>query len=155
MTLLALDTSTAACSVCVERADGERFETEPDPARLLAAPAHAVELMPAIDRQLGAAGVAFGELSAIAVGVGPGAYTGLRIGIATARAIAQAHGLMVRPVGSLAALAEGIGAPVSLPIVDARRRELFAALYVDGDARWGPDALRPEALVRRLAASRG
>ena len=66
---------------------------------------------------------------AIAVGVGPGTFTGLRIGIATARALATAAGLPLRRVSSLAALAEGIDHLVRLPLIDARRGEVFAALY--------------------------
>src|SRR5437870_3026662 len=75
------------------------------------------------------AGVEYADLDAVAVGIGPGTFTGLRVGIATARALAGANGLEVRPVSSLRALAEGIDAPARLPLIDARRGELFAALY--------------------------
>ena len=75
------------------------------------------------------AGVEPAELESIAVGVGPGTFTGLRVGIATARALASASGLPLRPVSSLAALAAGIDAPMRLPLIDARRGELFAALH--------------------------
>lgn len=153
-TVLAIDTSTAATAVCVERADGEPFETVPDPAGLLAPPAHARELMPEVLGQMRAAAVTFADLDSIAVGVGPGAYTGLRIGLATARALGQAHGLPLRPVGSLAALAVGIDGPVALPLIDARRGELFAALHLGGEERWAPFVTRTEELVERLASAR-
>ena len=95
-----------------------------------------------------------GDLDAIAVGVGPGTFTGLRIGIATARALASANGLPLRRVSSLAALAAGIDAPLRLPLIDARRGELFGALY-EGDARlWPPFAAPPEELVERAAGGR-
>lgn len=150
MTLLGLDTSTAAASACVLRADGEWFEVAPPPERLGRPPAHASELMPAVAEVMSRADVGWGDLDAIAVGVGPGMFTGLRIGIATARGLARGSGLPLRPVSSLAALAAGIEAPLRLPLIDARRGEVFGALY-EGDERvWPPVAIPPEGLVRRL-----
>ena len=90
MNLLGFDTATAACAVCVVRGDGEAFDETPPAERLADAPAHATELMPAVARALGRAELAFGDLDALAVGVGPGGFTGLRIGIATARGLATA-----------------------------------------------------------------
>jgi tRNA threonylcarbamoyladenosine biosynthesis protein TsaB len=142
--LLGIDTSTAATAVCVLRSDGEAFESVPSVADLSARPSHARELMPRVHGAMGQAGLRFDELGVVAVGVGPGAYTGLRIGIATARAIAQAHELEVSPVDSLAALATGIGTPIALPVIDARRGEVFVALYVDGRERLAPVTHRPE-----------
>ena len=165
MSLLGIDTSTAASAACVLRDDGEVFEVAPDPAALACRPAHAGELMPAVADVMERAGVDYGELGAIAVGVGPGTFTGLRIGVATARALATANGLQLRPVSSLAALAAGIEAEVTgaegapddapslLPVIDAKRGEVFAAEYArGGDRRWGPLALRPEELAKRVRA---
>lgn len=157
MSLLGIDTSTAASAACVVRDDGEAFEVAPEPAALAARPAHARELMPAVADVMESAGLSYGDLDAIAVGVGPGTFTGLRIGIATARALASARGLELRPVSSLAALAAGIeahaGSPWLLPVVDAKRGEVFAALYARGGAEtWGPLALRPEELAERIRA---
>jgi tRNA threonylcarbamoyladenosine biosynthesis protein TsaB len=150
MNLLGFDTATAASSACVLRADGEVFESDVGPDRLSGPPAHARELMPAISEVLERAGVDWPELDAIAVGVGPGSFTGLRIGVATARALAHAGALELRPVSSLAALAAGIDGQVRLPLLDAKRGELFAALY-EGDAeRWPAFTATPEALVERL-----
>lgn len=151
-----MDTSTAACSACVIRADGEAFEHTPPPNRLAGRPAHAQELMPAVAGAMADAGVDWDDLDAIAVGVGPGAFTGLRIGVATARALAAARGLPLRPVSSLAALAAGIGEEPALPLIDARRGELFAALYGGtpdpgtSGPLWEPFVTTPEALARRL-----
>ena len=150
MTLLGLDSSTAASTACVLRADGEAFEVAPPVERLGQPPAHASELMPAIAEAMERAEVAWSDLAAIAVGVGPGAFTGLRIGIATARALATARRIPLRRVSSLAALAAGIEAPVRLPLIDARRGELFAALHRGEDEVWEPFAAPPEELIARV-----
>lgn len=151
MSVLGIDTSTAASAACVLRADGAVFEVEPDPAALSAAPAHARELLPAVAAVMERAGLGYGELVAIAVGVGPGTFTGLRIGIATARALASANGLPLKPVSSLAALAEGIDAELRLPLIDAKRGEVFAALHRAGGERlWGPLAEPPERIAERI-----
>jgi tRNA threonylcarbamoyladenosine biosynthesis protein TsaB len=150
VTLLGIDTSTPAAVACVLRSDGEAFEVAPSAAHLDQPPAHARELMPAVADAMDRAGVDWGDLDAIAVGVGPGTFTGLRIGIATARALATAAGLALRPVSSLAALAAGIEAPVRLPLIDARRGEVFAALFEGVRELWPPFAATPEDLVTRL-----
>ena len=150
--VLGLDTSTAASAACLLRGDGQAFEVAPEPAALLAPPAHARELMPAVARVVEASGVGFEGVDAVAVGRGPGTFTGLRIGIATARALAGVRGVPVHPVSSLAALAAAGGAPLVLAVVDARRGEAFAALYQDGAERWAPFAAGPEALAGRVRA---
>ena len=153
MNILGIDTSTASSSACLLRGDGAVFEHEPDrvePGRR----AHAQELLPAAARVLESSGLDWPELEAIGVGVGPGGFTGLRIGIATARALAAAAGAELRPVSSLAALAEGIemsDPPVPrLPLIEAGRGELFAALYEGSQERWAPFAARPEDLAGRV-----
>jgi tRNA threonylcarbamoyladenosine biosynthesis protein TsaB len=149
MTIVGFDTSTAATSACVLRADGEAFEHVPDPTRLFDPPGHSRELLPAVEDLMTRAGVGWGDVRAVAVGVGPGAFTGLRIGVATARALATAAGIRVHPVSSLAALAAGIGAPVALPLIDARRGEVFGALYRGGEPVLGPFVARPEEAAGR------
>jgi len=151
VTLLGIDTSTSASAACVLRADGASFEVEPSPERLAAGPAHARELMPAVAEVMERAELDFGDLEAIAVGVGPGTFTGLRIGIATARALASASGLLLRPVSSLAALAEGIDGELRLPLIDARRGELFGALHgAAGEVVWPPFVAAPELVAERV-----
>jgi tRNA threonylcarbamoyladenosine biosynthesis protein TsaB len=152
LSLLGIDTSTAATAVCLLRDDGESFEVEPEVGALTRSPAHGRELMPAVARVLELGGTRFGDLDAIAVGRGPGGFTGLRIGIATARALAQATGLRLRGVSSLAALAAGIRAPLALALIDARRGELFAALHERGEERWPPFAAAPELVIERVRA---
>jgi tRNA threonylcarbamoyladenosine biosynthesis protein TsaB len=150
LSILGIDTATAASAVCVLRSDGAVFEVEPPAARLSERPAHAAELMPAVVRCMDDSGVGWGELEAIAVGVGPGMFTGLRIGIATARGLSRSSGVELRPVSSLAALAAGAGGGPVLASIDARRGEVFAALYDDAETLWEPSATEPEALVEHL-----
>jgi tRNA threonylcarbamoyladenosine biosynthesis protein TsaB len=145
--VLGIDTATATISVGVLRSDGGAFESLPEPSEQSRRPGHARELLPAVAAQMRASGLGFAELDSVAVGVGPGGYTGLRIGVATARALAQAHALPVRPVGSLAALAAGVEATAALPVLDARRGEVFAALYVAGEEVWPAFVTSPEALA--------
>jgi tRNA threonylcarbamoyladenosine biosynthesis protein TsaB len=100
-------------------------------------PAHTTELLPEILMALESADIGFADLEQVVVGVGPGAFTGLRIGVATARAIASARGIPLVPVSSLATLEFGAfhQGPV-LPVIDARRSEFF--YRVDGRDAVGP-----------------
>lgn len=113
---------------------------------------------------LAVAGVGLDQLDRIVVGVGPGGFTGLRIGIATALALGQALAVDVEGASSLEALALGIGRAVPAgalvaPVIDARRREVFAALYrVDGDALdtvMEPAAVPAAEIADRIAESAG
>lgn len=153
MNLLGIDTSTPASAACVLRSDGEAFEVVPGLAELTGSPAHARDLMPRVADVIERAGIGYGELDAVAVGVGPGSFTGLRVGIATARALASAAGFGVIPVSSLHALAEGIDAPIRVPLVDARRGELFGAILGGpGDAS-EPFVAPPEEVAERVRSA--
>jgi tRNA threonylcarbamoyladenosine biosynthesis protein TsaB len=161
MTLVGFDTSMTVTAACVIPSSGEPVTTPPpSPERLLGPPAHSAELLPTLADLLERAGTVWDEVTAIAVGVGPGTFTGLRIGIATARALAQGLGVPLHPVSSLEALAAGIaagtgappGAPV-LPLIDAKRGQVFASLHMAGEPlgrEWGPLALSPEELEERI-----
>jgi tRNA threonylcarbamoyladenosine biosynthesis protein TsaB len=161
VTIVGFDTSLPVTAACVLRLDGRSFSTPPPTLeRLFGPPDHSAELLPSLAALLGEAGVDWCEVRRIAVGVGPGTFTGLRIGVATARALASALGVEVSPVSSLAALSAGIAgwsdeydSPL-LPLIDARRRQVFAALYHSGPAlapEWGPLALDREELLARVA----
>jgi len=128
MNVLGFDTATSATAVCVVRADGAVFEVEPPVERLSQPPGHARELMPGVDHVMREAGLGFADLDALAVGIGPGGFTGLRIGIATAHGIAHAAGTPLHPVLSLEALAAGVTplqAGDTFPLIDARRNEVY------------------------------
>jgi tRNA threonylcarbamoyladenosine biosynthesis protein TsaB len=143
--VLGMDTSTAATSACVLRADGAEFPVDPPVARLFEPPGHSRELMPAVTEAMERAGLGWDDLDAIAVGVGPGTFTGLRIGVATARALAHGRGAALHPVSSLAALAAGVDeAAQALPLIDARRGELFGALYEGERELVGAFVARPD-----------
>ncbi len=159
MTIVGFDTSMPATTACVI-ADGREpiSSPVPDAARLAAAPDHSAELLPLLARLLDQAGSGWDEVRAIAVGVGPGTFTGLRIGVATARGLAQGLGVPLHPVSSLEALAAGLvggaapGRPL-LALIDAKRRQVFASLYRAGESlerEWGPLALDREELLARV-----
>lgn len=151
--ILGVDTATSAAAVAVARGD-ELLDERLAGARAGGRPQHATVLLQEIEDAVAGAG-GWDRVALIGVGVGPGTFTGLRIGIATARALAQARGLPVAPVSSLAALARGIDGRdperPRLAAIDARRGEAFAALYgADGTTIWEPFVAAPEALAERL-----
>lgn len=130
MLILAFETATAACTVAVTRNDDLLAEFTLHVPR-----AHSTRLMPLIDQAVGESGVDKLDIDAIAVGVGPGSFTGLRIGLATAKALGHALDKPVVGVPTLQAIAFGTGAQMGMvvPMVDARRGEVFAAVYAVGD----------------------
>jgi tRNA threonylcarbamoyladenosine biosynthesis protein TsaB len=157
-TILGFDTATADTAVAVTR-DGELAAERRGGPGAGERPSHAAVLLGEIEACVADAG-GWERVELIAVGIGPGTFTGLRVGIATARALGQARGLPVAPVGSLEALARGIGdrgpGRPRLAAIDARRGEMFAALYdAFGSEVLAPEAISPEALAERLASVPG
>jgi tRNA threonylcarbamoyl adenosine modification protein YeaZ len=101
---------------------------------------HAELLTPAIQGVLADAGVAMGDLGAVVTGLGPGPFTGLRVGVVTAVALADARGLPVVGVCSL----DAIGSGARTVVTDARRKEIYWATYADDGSRLtGPDVDKP------------
>ena len=144
MLLLGLDTATSATSVAAYDGTDVRGEITTVDARR-----HAELVGPAINDLLRNSGVAAGDITAVAVGVGPGPYTGLRVGVATAVALADALGVPVHGVCTLDVLDRqaGHGEPLTV-VTDARRREVFWATYDAAGARTaGPFVSRPAAVA--------
>ena len=156
MIVVGVDTATTATVAGVLDRSGTVTEVRDDPAPGVR-PAHANRLLGAAEEALERAGLGWDEVERIAVGVGPGSFTGLRIGIATARALAQARGLPLVGVSSLAALARGAGgeADIVLAVLDARRGEAFTAAWRGGSLVLPAAALSPEDLAERVAALQG
>jgi tRNA threonylcarbamoyladenosine biosynthesis protein TsaB len=145
--LLAFDTATPATVVALVTGS-LRLEArhDPEPGER---PQHASQVLELARGLLDEAGLAFTDLDRIAVGTGPGTFTGLRIGVATARALAQGTGAELVGVSTLRALAAA-AAPsgATLAVLDARRGEAFVAGWRGGEEVIPPAAVTPELLGR-------
>ncbi len=156
--LIGLDTATPDTAVAARNARGLVWETAVPPRGGSARPVHATALPGLLERAADELG-GWANVGRLAVGVGPGSFTGLRIGVATARGFAQALGLEVAAVSTIDALAAGIGeipgaqGRSRLAVLDARRGEVYAALYgPSGAAVWAVELHAPEALGERVSA---
>jgi len=157
MIILASDTSAGIGSVAVRNSDGEVVLVEMDASR-----PHSETLLPAVEEVLSLAGLVRRDVQAIAVGTGPGAFTGLRVGLATFKGWACASRLPLLPVPSLDAVAfsslkEGKEVIV---LADARKGEVYACRYGSLDirglpVRHGKTELVPVGEVRCWADSSG
>lgn len=140
MLILALDTSTDACGVAL--AEGETLLVE----YVERGGVHSARVLPLAEAALAAAGRGRHDLAGVAVTVGPGSYTGLRIGLATAKTLGFALGVPTVGITSLEAMAHAGGVRDGLvcPMIDARRKRVYTAIY-----RWdGPElAVREEPCV--------
>lgn len=146
MILLAIDTAASLCAACVyDTADAERGRSVLDLGK-----GHAERLMEVIARALGEAGVGYADLDAIAVSVGPGSFTGVRVGVATARGLALALRIPAVGVTTLEALAAEalLAHPGSAVIaaIDAGRGQVYLQRFAgDGKAVDEPAVLATEA----------
>lgn len=152
MIVLGIETATAACGVALVGADG-LLGTIQIAARLV----HSERLVPMIDALFAESGVRRTDLQGVAVSQGPGSFTGLRIGVTTAKAIALALGLPVVGVPTLAALAANAGPAAGLvwPAIVAKRDEVYGAVYAGGEEPrplGEPWACPPDELLARAAA---
>ncbi len=176
MLVLALDTSTPLITVTLATVNPGPIVTPLAHAEFDNAFAHAEQLMPLTQATLARAGRRLPELDAVVVGVGPGPFTGLRVGISTAAALGDGLGVPVYPVPShqgLAAAArsaatarsaaarrvevEGAGhepaVATYLVVTDARRKEVFVTAFEGLHPVFGPTAVSPAALTKSLAAN--
>jgi tRNA threonylcarbamoyl adenosine modification protein YeaZ len=154
--VLVLDTATPAVTAAVVLVDPT--VTGSTGVRALAvrsvtdARAHGELLAPAVSAVLAAAGVGGRDLGAIVAGVGPGPFTGLRVGLATAASIGQALSAPTYGVCSLDAIGTASRA-ATLVATDARRKEIYWAVYRGGVALTQPAVNRPERVAELLAGS--
>lgn len=147
MLLLALDTATPVVTVALH--DGRAVVARADAE---GATAHGELLAPAIRDVLAEAGAAAGDLTDVAVGVGPGPFTGLRVGIVTALTLASTLGLRAHGVCTLDVIAAAVpdAADPFLVATDARRREVYWARYAGGRRLDGPQVATPADLAARF-----
>jgi tRNA threonylcarbamoyladenosine biosynthesis protein TsaB len=150
MAVLAFDTATASTVVGLLYSDGTLVEARHDPPPG-GRPEHAPRLLPLVHELV----EDWDAVQCLGVGIGPGSFTGLRIGIASARALAQGRGLPLVGAGTLEVLARHLASThdgTSLAVLDARRGEAFAAAWRNGAELLAPSALAPQALGEQVAA---
>ena len=153
MKVLAIDTSQAAVCACIMGDDGALLAHEVLPMTR----GHSEALLPLVERVAKTAGLPFAQLDRIAVVVGPGSFTGIRIGIAAARAIGLAAGVPVVGVSSLAAFAAPLigreGAGVIAAAVDAKHGHVYVQGFtVKGQPLAAPRIAKVRDAVRTLGA---
>lgn len=162
MIVLGFDTATAATAIGLRLADGSIVRALDDPGSG-ERPGHATRLLPLARMLLERAGLSWAQVERVAVGVGPGRFTGLRVGIATARGLAQSLGSELVGVSSPRALAQAAcgraggdgqdrhgdgGVTAVIAVIDARHKEVFAAVYAPAAPAGGRDARKmPTQLV--------
>lgn len=151
MKLLAVDTATQTCSVAIAEDDRIRIEVTSDHART-----HARHLLTMIDDVLQQSDMDIGELDGFAVTVGPGSFTGLRIGISTVKGLAHAVTKPVAAISTLEALAYSVAGFPGLVYawIDARKKEVYTALYRWEGDRFGivtpPQVVSPDEALRQI-----
>jgi tRNA threonylcarbamoyl adenosine modification protein YeaZ len=145
-----VDSATPAVTAALARVDADGVAVLAERVAVDAR-AHGELLAPAVSALLAEAGVKPAALAAVVAGLGPGPFTGLRVGLVTA--IALAHALDVPGYGVCSLDAIGHGQPdTTLVATDARRREVYWAVYADGVRVYGPAVDRPADAAARAAA---
>jgi tRNA threonylcarbamoyladenosine biosynthesis protein TsaB len=144
--VLALDTCLDACSVAV-RSDDRMLAAISEPMRR----GHQERLALMAQAVMSDAATAFSDLDRIGVTIGPGSFTGLRVGLAFAKGLGLALGRPVIGVGVLEALAQGAGAGFVASVIDARRDQIYLQAFDAGRALMAPDVLPVETAAARLA----
>jgi len=143
--ILALDTSSNYLSIALSKGDKILNNVHLEAPR-----DHLAKLLPMIDELLNAAAVNLLEIDVILVGTGPGSFTGLRIGVATAEGLAQSLNKNIIGISSLDAIARGIERDqehkyegIVCTVVDAKRKEIYAKIFKQGESDSVPQVLDP------------
>lgn len=146
MITLGLDTCLSACSAAVLE-DGRVLSAQVEPM----ARGHQERLAPLVQKIMAQAGLAFDQLDRIGVTVGPGSFTGLRVGLAFAKGLGAALDAPVVGIGALEALAASRPLGLVFAVIDAKRGQVYLQAFRDGEALMAPDALALETAAARLA----
>lgn len=149
MRILAIDTATSCAGAAVADQKGVIAQFA-----LQVGLTHSERFLPMLEALLLHSQCPLAEMDALAVTVGPGSFTGLRIGLATAKAFAQALDIPLVGVGTLDAYAAALGPVPELvcPVLDARKNEVYSALFAEGQMVEPPQAIAPLALAQSLLA---
>ena len=144
MKILVIDTSSPVCGTAIMDEDKVYCEYTAQNRNT-----HSASLMPMIEAALNAAGTELKEMDAIAAVTGPGSFTGVRIGVATAKGLAHGAGIPCIPVDALEALAVSAGVFNGLicPIQDARAGQVYGAVFRDGERLTGDAPMKLEAYL--------
>ena len=147
MKLLVIDTSGPVCGTAVM--DGDKVCSEFTAQNRNT---HSASLMPMVEAALAAAGTEIGALDAIAAVTGPGSFTGVRIGVATAKGLAHGAGLPCIPVDALEALSASAGFfdGIVCPIQDARAGQVYAAAFRNGERLTGDAPMKLEEFLESI-----
>ncbi|MBI5491816.1 MAG: tRNA (adenosine(37)-N6)-threonylcarbamoyltransferase complex dimerization subunit type 1 TsaB [Deltaproteobacteria bacterium] len=154
MKVLAISTSSASGSIALVNCNGENDEVAAELASG-AAENHSRWLLKSIKALLEGARCSIGEIDLFAVDVGPGSFTGIRVGVSTVKGLAWPSNRKAAGVSTLKALAMNISSERPIcPVLDARKGEVYAALYLRKDGRFeelmGESAIKPQALFDRV-----
>ena len=141
MKILVIDTSGPVCGTAVM--DGEKVYSEFTAQNRNT---HSASLMPMVEAALNAAGTEIGDIEAVAAVTGPGSFTGVRIGVATAKGLAHGAGIPCIPVDALEALAASAGdfEGIVCPIQDARAGQVYGAAFRKGERLAGDAPMKLE-----------
>jgi len=140
MNILAVDTSSQRLSLALRFGGRTRTQVNLAPSKR-----HAEVILPEIEALLRREGLQPKDLEGVAVGLGPGSFTGLRVGVAAMQGMAQSLGVPAAGVSSFLAVAEAGEAEIALVIEDARQDSVYAGMYAREGAAWTP--LLPESLL--------
>ncbi len=148
MLILAMDTSGPVCSIAVCEDEMLLYE-----ARAVNRLTHSVSLMPMVEEALAKSGKALADVGLLTVVVGPGSFTGVRIGVAAAQGMARGLGILCLPVNALEAMAGSVFLPdtVVCPIRDARAGQVYGAAFFNGQRLFPDVAMKLDEYLKKIS----